>query len=132
MPAIADQIKELSALLQETDIELLELEHGSDVIRLRRDTSGQIAAPPASAGTFEIPAPSVGIFLRAHPLRTAPIVEPGQSVTVGDPVGLLQIGALLVHVVAPRDGTMLELLADDGAAVGYGTALMRLSENEEY
>ncbi len=130
MSTITDQIRELSSLLEGTDIELLELERGSDIIRLRRNTSGQIAVPLASA-TFDIPAPSVGIFRRTHPLRTAPLVEPGQTVMAGDPVGLLQIGALLVHVVAPKDGTMLDVLAEDGAAVGYGTALMRFAGDGE-
>ena len=131
MTSIADQIRELSSLLEGTDIELLELERGNDVIRLRRESPGQIAIPPVFADTFEIPAPSVGVFRRAHPLRTAPLVERGQTVTAGDPVGLLQIGALLVHVVAPKDGIMLDVLAEDGAAVGYGTALMRFAGSGE-
>ena len=131
MTAIADQIRELSSLLEGTDIELLELDLGNDVIRLRRESSGQGAVPPASTDTFDIPAPSVGIFRRAHPLRTTPLVEPGQAVMAGDPVGLLQIGALWVHVVAPKDGIMLDLLTADGAAVGYGTALMRFGGSGE-
>jgi len=80
--------------------------------------------------SFDIPAPSVGIFHGTHPLQTAPLAEPGQRVTAGDAVALLQIGSLLVHVVAPQDGTLLEVLAEDGAAVGYGTALMRFRESE--
>ena len=131
MTAIADQIRELSSLLEGTDIELLELEHGDDVIRLRRESPGQVTALPAPADTFDIPAPSVGIFRRIHPLRTAPLVEPGQAVSAGDPVGLLQIGVLLVHVLAPKDGVMLDVLVEDGAAVGYGTALMRFSRSGE-
>lgn len=133
MPAIADQIRELSGLLDGTDIELLELDLGTEIIRLRRDTSGQSVAPAASGqngtATFDVPAPSVGIFRRTHPLRTVPLVEPGQRVATGDPIGMLQIGALLVHVVAPKDGTVIDLLAEDGAAVGYGTALMRFAES---
>ncbi len=118
-------------MLEGTDIELLELERGNDVIRLRREGSGQRNRPFASAdvgtATFEIAALSVGIFRRAHPLQAAPLIEAGQRVTAGDAVGLLQIGALLVHVIAPKDGTMLDVLAEDGAPVGYGTALMRFS-----
>lgn len=133
MSRIADQIRDLSCLLDGTDIELLELDLGTDVIRLRRDMSGQSSASFASArngtATFDIPAPSVGIFRRTHPLRTSALVKPGQRVTAGDPVGLLQIGALLVHVVAPKDGTMIDVLVEDGAVVGYGTALMRFAES---
>jgi acetyl-CoA carboxylase biotin carboxyl carrier protein len=135
MPGIADQIRQLTSWLEGTDIELLELAVGEEVIRLRRDTSGQnsapFATPQASTASYDIPAPSVGVFRHAHPLRTAPLVHAGQRVAAGDPVGLLQIGALLVHVVAPKDGTVLEVLAEDGAAVGYGTALVRIIESGE-
>ncbi len=132
MPGLADQIRELDCWLEGTDIELLELDVGKDMIRLRREASRQRSAPPPSVAagiaSFEITAPSVGIFRRTHPVRTAPLVQPSQQVGAGDVVGLLQIGALLVHVVAPKDGIVIDILAEDGAAVGYGTALMRVVE----
>lgn len=135
MPGIADRIPQLARLLDGTDIELLELTAGTELVRLRRNIPGPGPAPcaPAGAGAvpFDIPAPSVGVFRRGHPLRTAPLVQAGQSVAAGDPVGVLQIGALLIHAVAPKDGTVLEVLAEDGAAVGYGTALVRFVESGE-
>lgn len=124
----AEQIELFSRWLEGTDIELLELTTGQDVLRLRRDPTDSTALAETDADPVTIPAPSVGQFRRAHPLRTAPLVEAGQRVEVGDTVGLLQIGALLVHVVAPHAGTVLEILAEDGATVGYGTALVRLTK----
>ena len=119
--------------MEGTDIELLELTVGEDVIRLRRDTFGQFCASSTSAGTvpLEITAPSVGIFRRTHPTRSMPLVQTGQTVLASDPVGLLQIGALLVHVVAPKAGNVSDVLVEDGTTVGYGTALVRLTESEE-
>jgi acetyl-CoA carboxylase biotin carboxyl carrier protein len=133
MSGIADQIPLLSRWLEGTDIELLELTIGEDVIRLRQDTFGQFSVSSGAASTvpFEITAPSVGIFRRTHPSRSTPLVQYGQMATAGDPVGLLQIGALLVHVVAPRTGTVSGVLVEDGATVGYGTALVRLTESAE-
>ena len=127
MSGIADQIRELSLYLEGADIQLLELENRDGIIRLQRDISNQNLAQVMEADTVatEIPSPSVGVFRRAHPLRTAPLAEPGRTVTAGDPVGLLQIGALLVHVAAPKDGIILAVLAEDGATVGYGTPLLR-------
>ena len=125
----AEQVKLFSRWLEGTDIELLELTAGQEVIRLRRGPAGAAAAPPAPAAAAEVStivAPSVGLFRRAHPLHAAPLVQDGQSVREGDPVGLLQIGALLVHVVAPHAGRVLDVVAEEGAAVGYGTALVRL------
>jgi acetyl-CoA carboxylase biotin carboxyl carrier protein len=124
-----EQVRLFSRWLEGTDIALFELTTGQDVIRLRRDPAGPNAPPPEpTVDAAMIPAPSVGLFRRAHPLHTTPLVQPGQRVDAGDPVGLLQIGALLVHVVAPHAGTVLAVLAEDGAAVGYGTALIRFTK----
>jgi acetyl-CoA carboxylase biotin carboxyl carrier protein len=133
MSGIGDQIPLFSRWLEGTDIELLELTTGQDVIRLRRDNFGRFStvAASASAARFEITAPSVGIFRRTHPSRPMPLVEAGQRVEAGDAVGLMQIGALLIHVVAPKAGTVTDVLVEDDAMVGYGTALVRLTESGE-
>jgi acetyl-CoA carboxylase biotin carboxyl carrier protein len=130
MPSLADQIRFLSRCLEGTDIERLELTSEHGVLCLRRDGVGQTAAD-AVAAPLEIEAPSVGVFRRAHPLQTAALAQPGQRVTQGDPVGVLQVGALLIHVVSPANGTVLEVLAEDGAAVGYGTSLVRMVKDGE-
>jgi len=52
-------------------------------------------------------------------------------VRAGDPLGLLRIGALLIAVVAPRDGVVDRMLAADGALVGYGAPLARLRVDPE-
>ena len=131
MPGLADQIPFLSRCLQGTGIELLELTSGPETVRLRHQ--GQTVAPVAGAEpeAVEIKAPSLGIFRRAHPLQAAPLAEPGQALAEGDPVGVLQVGALLIHVASPAHGIVLDVLAPDGAVVGYGTALVRIVEDEE-
>lgn len=124
----SEQIRLFSGWLEGTDIELLELTTGQEVIRLRRGPAGRSAPPEPKADCSTIPAPTVGLFRRAHPSHAVPLVQPGQRVEEGELVGLLQIGALLVHVVAPHAGTVLEVLVEDGAAAGYGTALVKLTK----
>ena len=127
---VAEQIKLFSRWLEGTDIELFELTTGRGAVRLRRDPAGSMSPAETTADSSTIHAPSIGQFRRAHPSWTTPLVQPGQVVDGGDPVGLLQIGALLVHVAAPHTGTVLEILVEDGVAVGYGTALVRLTKAE--
>lgn len=129
MSGLADEIPFLSRCLEGTDIELLELTNGRDVIRLRPGMPGHISTPLASGSEapFDIMAPSVGVFRYTHPLRKTSLAQAGQQLMAGDPVGVLQIGELLVHVVAPKDGTVLGALVEDGAVVGYGTALIRFT-----
>ena len=131
MTGLADQIAFLSRCLEGTDIELLELTSGQDLVRLRRDGAGQMAPETTATEPVEIKAPSVGVFRPAHPLQASPLAQPGQRVTEGDPVGVLQVGPLLIHVVAPADGTVLAVLPEDGAAVGYGAALIQMLRDEE-
>lgn len=125
----AEQVQLFSRWLEGTDIALFELSTGQETLRLRRGAAGSKAPAEIKAAYSTIPAPSVGLFRRSHPLRAAPLVQPGQHVDEGEPVGLLQIGALLVHVVAPCAGTVLEVVAEDGAAVGFGAPLVRFTRD---
>jgi acetyl-CoA carboxylase biotin carboxyl carrier protein len=47
-------------------------------------------------------------------------------VTAGQPLGLLQVGPILLPVVSPRDGIVASVIASDRALVGYGDPLVAL------
>ena len=135
-----ERLRELAAWLAPTDIGLLELRGPHMQLRLRRDGGplGEVVqvdarddAPSPSVempqtDTTAITANSVGVFLHRHPLREAPLALPGADVRAGQTLGLLQIGALLLPVTAPHDGTVIGTLVAHGAAVGYGTPLLHL------
>ena len=131
----ADRIRLLGSWLDGTGITLLELRTPQETILLRRGAGDDGPRPaPVAAATqaahATVTAPSLGVFLHRHPLRDEPLVEPGQAVQAGAVLGLLRVGALLVEVAAPRDGVVLDLLAEDGSTVGYGAALVRLAERD--
>jgi len=138
------RLRELAAWLAPTDIGLLELRGPNMQLRLRRDGGplGEVVqvdahddSPTASIGTphpdttFVI-ANSVGVFLHHHPLRETPLARPGADVGTGQTLGLLQIGALLLPVTAPHDGTVIATLVTHGTAVGYGTPLLQLQPHQ--
>lgn len=116
------ELEQLRAWLAETDIGLLELRMPGGTVRLDNPRRGARAASPGTP----IAAPSVGVFLRGHPLADAPLARVGERVRAGQAVGLLRIGPLLLPVAAPRDGVVAAVLAADGAPVGYGCALIEL------
>ena len=135
----ADQIQQIAAWLAATDIGLLELRGPGQTLLLRHDgaavdvvqSDGEAAFEPAAAPTAADPpttvtAPSVGVFLHSHPMREDALAAPGIPVQVGQTLGLLQIGPLLLPILAPAAGTVLELLAAHGAVVGYGAPLVTL------
>ncbi|MGG5808252.1 acetyl-CoA carboxylase biotin carboxyl carrier protein [Falsiroseomonas sp. CW058] len=116
----------LSRWLDATDIDRLELSGPEGALVLGR--AG--APPPGPAAPAEAAAPvssaSVGVFLDHHPGAERPFVETGDEVAEGDPLGCLQVGALLMPVRAPVAGIVAERMAAPGTLVGYGTPLFRL------
>ena len=123
-------------MLEGTSIGLLELVTPEETIRLRRgdaDTahpSPHVAAEPPMRARPPglVAAPCPGVFRTAHPAQDGPLAQAGRHVAAGEAVGLVQVGPLLVHVLAPIRGVVGEVLAAEGAIVGYGTPLLRLQE----
>ncbi|OUM02788.1 acetyl-CoA carboxylase biotin carboxyl carrier protein [Variovorax sp. JS1663] len=131
-----EQVQELAAWLAATDIGLLELRTPGGVLRLgRTDGSAggvvQLDAQDEDAShACTVAAPSVGVFLHAHPLLAVPLARLGERVSAGQPVGLVQIGPLLLPVNAPQSGVPIGLLVPNGQAVGFGTPLVELQPDE--
>ncbi|SFL97090.1 acetyl-CoA carboxylase biotin carboxyl carrier protein subunit [Variovorax sp. OV329] len=128
------QVRQLTEWLQATDISLLELRAPGESIRLCRQASGEVReaaadSAPATAPTSAtvVRAGSVGIVLHSHPLRSEPLVKPGQQVAAGQPVALLRIGLVLLPVGAPRAGVVSRILSTHESAVGFGTPLVELA-----
>ena len=131
-----DSLQQLSASLDDAGIGLLELHGPGVLLRLGRDAADAAPTGERSVATSNtskvaqsrgttVNAPS-GVFLYAHPLQSAPLARVGAHVPAGAPVGLLQIGALLLPVPAPRAAVVTGLLVADGTLVGYGTPLVDL------
>jgi acetyl-CoA carboxylase biotin carboxyl carrier protein len=115
---------------------------GSDRLHVSRDPSPDGSAPDpeaaapapavpaAPAAPAELPpgvaveAPSVGLFSRAPAPGAPPFVEVGQRVAAGDTVAIVEVMALMNHVVAPADGVVAAILVDNGAPVEFGQPLV--------
>jgi acetyl-CoA carboxylase biotin carboxyl carrier protein len=131
MPVLA--VDELVSALAMTDIAELELT-GPDVhLLLHRTPSGAVdriepapAAAPAPAA-ITVTAPGAGHFFARHPLREAPLAAVGAQVAAGAVLGLLQVEALLLPVVAPEAGELAAVLVAEGTLVGFGTPLFELT-----
>ena len=129
-----DHIAQISAWLMEAGINDLELRGPDRQLRLRAgraDHSDDATTPIDLAEAefrpphFTVTAPAVGILLHRHPMQDKPLAPCGCRIRAGQTMALLQIGALLLPVEAPRDGTVTRLLARHGALVGFGTQIIR-------
>ena len=135
MAKTSADIRQLADWLGATDLGWLELEMPERTLALGRDpVTGAFvevdARPPVATGRSPaeqvVHAPSVGVFRSAHPLDPAPLAVTGATVAAGQAIGLLQVGPLLLPLLAPGDGIVMAIKAEDGAAVGYGQALVTL------
>ena len=88
----------------------------------RPDSAGPANGHPKAV----VASPGVGVFLRAHPVQETALVEPNDPVAAGQPVGLLQVGPILLPVLSPCDGTVASIIAPDRSLVGYGDPLVAL------
>lgn len=72
----------------------------------------------------------VGFFRRSREAGGKPLAEPGQSVSKGQPLAVVEALRRAVVIDAPVDGELIEFLAEDGARVEYGSPVARLEPTD--
>ena len=132
------EVGEILGLVEKLDCDTFELAHGDLKITVAR-RGGQtsdvrpeapsVAAPPAPsdeppAQWVAVAAPMVGTFYRRRAPDEPPLVEVGDRVEAGQPVGLIEVMKLFTELRAEQAGTVVRVDAEDAALVEYGTALM--------
>jgi len=141
-----DLIRDLAALLKETDLTEIEVEQDSLRIRVARVSSTQslnIAAPmqhiPAAVAAAPapevksldpakhpgvLPSPMVGTAYYAPAPGSNPFCVVGDTVKAGQTVMIVEAMKTMNQISAPRAGTVTAILVEDGQPVEYGEPLM--------
>ena len=138
----ADAIRELAGLLDETGLTEIELEHGDRKLRIARSVVAvQSAAPavvhaaaPASQAApsdnaeaghpGSVVAPMVGtVFLAPEP-GAAPFVKVGDNISEGDTLLIIEAMKVMNPIRAPRGGTVIRVLVENGGPVEYGQVML--------
>jgi len=137
-----DLIRELAALLHETDLAEIEIGDDDNRIRLSRGavaTSVVAAAPAAPAAPVATPesapsnaepaagavtSPMVGTaYLAAEP-SAPPYVRVGDQVSEGDTLLIVEAMKVMNPITAPRGGVIKEILVENEQPVEFGEALI--------
>lgn len=92
------------------------------------------AAPPPSpkraaadvdrSGQVSIDAPLAGVFYAAPSPDAAPFVQAGQTVADGAPLCIIEVMKVMNTIKAPLAGTVVDVVAENGAAVERDEPLM--------
>jgi len=143
VPLSAEDVAEITRLLEESQFDELHLEHAGFKLTLKRGAAvrreGATASAPAAspapasaasasdASVLEVTAPFVGIFYRAPRPGAPPYIEVGSQVEQDTTVGIIEVMKLMNAVRAEVSGTVFEVLVEDGAVVEYGQVLLRIA-----
>jgi acetyl-CoA carboxylase biotin carboxyl carrier protein len=140
-----DLIHELTKLLDETGLTEIEIEQDGQRVRVAR---GAAAAPVAVYAPRELPPQSVGESSSApidpskHPgvvispmVGTAyaaaepgakPFIEVGSKVKAGDTLLIIEAMKTMNQIPAPRGGSVIQILFEDGQPVEFGQPLVTI------
>ena len=143
-------IRDLAALLKETDLSEIEIEQNAIRIRVSRMSSTThvaYAEPPKAAvasalppqlETDEarksladparhpgcVPSPMVGTAYRAAEPNAKPFVEVGDEVRAGQAILIVEAMKHMNEVASPRAGKVVAILVEDSQPVEYGQPLI--------
>ena len=149
------KIKKLMELVESHGITEIELAEGDQSIRMTRLTTAPgvaAAQPPATAqvpvhaaeppaaeradhtpaeaasGGHEVTSPMVGTFYSGPAPGAKPFVDLGSRVEMGDTLCIVEAMKMMNPIEADVDGTVVSILAENGAPVEFGQVLFLIEE----
>ena len=145
-PAIDhDVIRELAKLLDETGLTEIAFERDGVSVRVARQSGATVTrarpaeapvtvtavAPAAAAAPIDptqhpglVASPMVGTAYRGPEPGARPFVEVGSQVKAGETLIIIEAMKTMNQIPAPRSGTVIQILVEDGQPVEYGEPLM--------
>jgi acetyl-CoA carboxylase biotin carboxyl carrier protein len=143
----ADAIRELAQLLDETGLSEIEVEDAGQRVRVARTlmaaavSGGAVSAVSPGPGESQaqtasahpdsdhpgaITSPMVGTAYLAPEPGAAAFVKPGDQITEGQTLLIVEAMKVMNPIRAPKDGTISRVLIENGSPVEYGQLLMIL------
>ena len=142
------KLKTLIDLVSESNISELEITEAEGTVRIvtagaagtpmmmmaPAPAAAPVAMAPAAAAPAAPPAepeptghivksPMVGTFYRASSPGAKPLVDVGQAVKEGESICIIEAMKIMNEIEADKTGTIVRVLAENGAAVEFGQPL---------
>jgi acetyl-CoA carboxylase biotin carboxyl carrier protein len=135
-----DLIRELTKLLDETGLTEIEIEQDGQRVRVARNAAAPAPAPPRAAAAPApqpvaapldpskhpgvVISPMVGTAYAAPEPGAKPFIEIGVHVKAGDTLLVVEAMKTMNQIPAPRAGTVIKILFEDGQPVEFGEPLV--------
>lgn len=142
------KVKKLIELLEESNLAELEITEGEDSVRISRhgaaaqyapapqaapppqpaqaQTPAGESAPPSSKSadsSKQLKAPMVGTFYESSSPGSAPFVEVGQTVSVGQTLCIIEAMKMMNQIESDRAGVVREILVENEQPVEFDQPL---------
>ena len=144
------KVKKLIEMLEESSLAEIEIREGEEAIRISRSPTGNpvvhmapahiaphhavpaaipagaVPAPasaPAAPAGHAVASPMVGTFYRSSAPGSAPFVDIGSQVTVGDTLCIIEAMKMMNEIESDKAGVVKAILKENGQPVEYGEAL---------
>ena len=139
-------IRELALLLDETSLTEIEIERAGLRVRVARNISiaagipagvaSVVSAPVAVASATAaagadlskhpgvVPSPMVGTAYWSPEPGAKPFIEVGTKVSAGQTLLIIEAMKTMNQIPSPRDGTVTQILVEDGQPVEFGEPLV--------
>lgn len=137
-------IRELAALLNETGLTEIEIEHDDHRLRIARQpaqvatsvampaaAAPQIPAAPAASAESDpgshpgaVTSPMVGTAYRAPDPTSPAFINVGDRVQAGQTVLIIEAMKTFNEIPAPREGTVTAVMVENGTPVEFGDVLL--------
>lgn len=135
-------VKNLTRLLEENN--LTEIEYGRDGWHIRVGRGGGVTVSESRRGSLDadgapgpeastaadnpnaVTSPMVGVVFTSSDPDSPPFVKPGDEVTEGQTLLLIEAMKVFNPITAPKSGRVTEILVTNGAPVEFGEPLLIL------
>jgi acetyl-CoA carboxylase biotin carboxyl carrier protein len=143
-----NQVRELLAILNQTDIEELSLKSSDFELTIRKGSSSisvQPAATPVAPASLavavsaaapavpvvdkswvEVTSPMVGTFYRSPAPDEPSFVDVGDTIRKGQTICIIEAMKLMNELEAEVNGEIMEILVENGKPIEFGQPLMRV------
>jgi acetyl-CoA carboxylase biotin carboxyl carrier protein len=140
-------VRQLAKMLDDTNLSEIEVEDGGRRIKVARKLAGSVAVAPAPVAAAPAPAatapaaapaaapavsedhpgavksPMVGTVYLAPEPEADNFVKPGDSVSEGDTLVIIEAMKVMNPITAPRSGTLKSLLVENAEPVEFDQPL---------
>ena len=148
------KVKKLIELLDESGIAEIEISEGDDSVRISRYGSNvaapapvampPVAAVPAAAAApasplamaeaeedgHVVPAPMVGTYYNAPSPGSAPFVQVGDRVNVGDALCIIEAMKMMNQIEADISGVVKSIRLQNGEPVEFGQTMIVIDQRQ--